>query len=59
LLNGLESVESIKRLPIAAFENNDAASRCAEKRGGDQPRNAAANDAYGAFRGFVESRPKR
>jgi hypothetical protein len=30
----VEGVESIKRLPFAAFENNDAASRCATTRGG-------------------------
>jgi hypothetical protein len=49
LLDHIEGIESIMRLPIAAFENNDAAFRCAETRGGDQSRNAAANDAYIAF----------
>ena len=50
LLDQVEGVELTKRFLITALQNNDPASRCAQSGGGNQTRNAAADDAYGAFR---------
>jgi hypothetical protein len=51
LLDLVEGVESIAGLPIAAFENDDAASGRAEPRSNNKTRNTPANDAYGAIYG--------